>query len=245
LHLLATCHLSNIDHGKRDLAIKLDLMRDLIKAGANPREVDYSGNTIFHDSIGNDAIPKYSLCSFNAIIAVGGVMNGKNFAGRTSLHIAASSEIIGPRDPENPIACLHIAAASTTAGINVWKLIQSGAEIETRTIHQQTPLHYAAREGNCNNLDIIVDFYLARSISLNLQDLKGTTALHLAATSGRPESVKILLQAGADPCIRDARGRNALHFAAEFEENSNARKVLRRGQHTATRVTRSQTHSRR
>jgi ankyrin repeat protein len=251
LHLLATCHLSNIDHGKRDLAIKLDLMRDLIKAGANPREVDYSGNTIFHDAIGNDLIPKYSLCSFNAIIAVGGVMNGRNFAGRTPLHIAASSEITGPRDPEIPIACsldyllqpqikfdinaldnqgvspLHIATQYTSAGINVWKLIQSGAKIETRTIHQETPLHYAARAGNCNNLDIIVDLYLARSLSLDSQNLKGMTALHLAAQSGRPEPVKILLHAGADPCIRDVRGRNALHFAAEFSETSEARRALR------------------
>ena len=47
-----------------------------------------------------------------------------------------------------------------------------------------------------------------KSAAVNKQDAKtGNTALHLAAWRGHPETVKVLLENGADPRITNTRGQ--------------------------------------
>ncbi len=43
-------------------------------------------------------------------------------------------------------------------------------------------------------------------------DLEGRTPLLLAAGSGGSGALRVLINAGADPTVRDARLRNILHF---------------------------------
>ena len=39
--------------------------------------------------------------------------------------------------------------------------------------------------------------------------------MHCAAESGSAEALRLLLDAGADPCSPDGQGQTPLHFAAE------------------------------
>ena len=52
--------------------------------------------------------------------------------------------------------------------------------------------------------------YLCKHIDVNAQDLRGKTALHIAATLGIGDAVFSLLKAGADPNIFDRSGQTAL-----------------------------------
>jgi len=220
-------------------------MQVLIEAGADLHTVDHGGNTIFHEAIGwNDSTRSTwptIRSGVKTMINLGVPIKALNHRGRTALHIAAAlkdpggpqeiNEIftsrldfclqndlgldVNARDHEG-VTPLHLAAA--TCEVNVWKLIQAGADVQARTIHGRTSLHFAAAAGKCNIVDLLVRHYISQSASLDSPDLKGRTALHEAARAGRPESVKILLAAGASAKVQDKHGRNPLHAAAEYEE---------------------------
>ena len=55
---------------------------------------------------------------------------------------------------------------------------------------------------------------------LNVADYKGQTALMLAAEAGDTELVSIMLEAGADPDMRDGKGMTALHSAIKSHVDS-------------------------
>jgi len=63
---------------------------------------------------------------------------------------------------------------------------------------------------------------------VNQQDEHGRTPLHDACTSGQPDSVRLMLQAGADITIVDKNKRTALHACAEFSNESKLWDVLAR-----------------
>jgi ankyrin repeat protein len=56
---------------------------------------------------------------------------------------------------------------------------------------------------------------------------EGVTALHLAAQNGRLEAIEVLLDAGADPTIRDALHGGAPVDWAEFGGQREAAALLR------------------
>ena len=57
--------------------------------------------------------------------------------------------------------------------------------------------------------------HIARGREVNSRDDSGTTLLGLAASKGRLGTIKLLLEAGANPAVRDAKGRNPSDIARE------------------------------
>lgn len=77
-----------------------------------------------------------------------------------------------------------------------------------------TALHYAAAIGS----DDIVRMLLEESAYIDAESPNGTTPLMMAAGSGRLTTVKLLLDEGADPSIKNNIGMSALDFAQQASQ---------------------------
>lgn len=92
-----------------------------------------------------------------------------------------------------------------------------------------TPLHYAAAYGQ---QEIALLILSKSKNSLNTQDKRGDTPLHVAinfARSHQDKVVQILLNAGADTNIRNKKGRTALHEASQRMDRILIRRLLETG----------------
>ncbi len=72
-----------------------------------------------------------------------------------------------------------------------------------------TPLHYAATGGH----DAVIRLLLENFAYIDAESPNQTTPLMMAAMYGSANSVKLLLEAGADATLRNAAGLSALDFA--------------------------------
>lgn len=87
-----------------------------------------------------------------------------------------------------------------------------------------TPLHYAATGGHVP----VIEFLLEESAYIDAESPNGTTPLMMAAMYGSPESVKVLIQAGADLTLKNQQGMSALDFAVRGQR-LNARDLIETG----------------
>jgi ankyrin repeat protein len=100
----------------------------------------------------------------------------------------------------------------------VTSLGEAGETVRATSLHQgshhcSSLLHAAALRGDA----LGVRDALSQGDDPNGGDAKGRTPLHCASLSqglGAAEAVVMLLQAGADPALRDAQWYCALHYAA-------------------------------
>jgi ankyrin repeat protein len=106
-----------------------------------------------------------------------------------------------PQD-ESP---LMMAALRGQAEI-VRKLVARGADVNKTG---WTALHYAATGGHLAIMQMLLD----ESAYIDAESPNGTTPLMMAAMYGTPAAVKLLLEAGADPTLKNQLGLSALDFA--------------------------------
>src|SRR6202023_4133288 len=71
--------------------------------------------------------------------------------------------------------------------------ISSTLDVDQQDQHGRTALHYSARSGFVNVLDVLLD----ANANVNIQDWDGWTALHVASHQGYIGAVRCLLAAGA------------------------------------------------
>ncbi|WP_296444296.1 ankyrin repeat domain-containing protein [Rhodoferax sp. UBA5149] len=71
------------------------------------------------------------------------------------------------------------------------------------------PLHYAATHGHLAVMALLLD----KHAYIDAASPNGTTPLMMAAQYGTPSAVKLLLEAGADPMLKNEQGLSAIDFA--------------------------------
>jgi ankyrin repeat protein len=81
-----------------------------------------------------------------------------------------------------------------------------------------TPLHYAATNGHVPVIQLLLDQFAY----IDAASPNGSTPLMMAAMYGTSSAVKQLLEAGADPSIKNDKGLSALDFALQAKKDQSA-----------------------
>ena len=84
-----------------------------------------------------------------------------------------------------------------------------------------TPLHYAATGGHVEIIQILLDEYAY----IDAESPNKSTPLMMAAKYGTPAAVKLLLEAGADPRLRNELGLSAIDFAQQGNRRDSAEMI--------------------
>ena len=106
------------------------------------------------------------------------------------------------------------------------ELIDKGADVNKPG---WTPLHYAATKGHLKMMDLLLEHYAF----IDAQAPNGNTPLMMAAFYSTPEAVKLLIEAGADPNMRNSASKTALDLAQMSNHRNSAdliTEALRRAQ---------------
>jgi ankyrin repeat protein len=90
------------------------------------------------------------------------------------------------------------------------QLIERGADVNKPG---WTPLHYASTAGHVQ----LIELLLENHAYIDAESPNGSTPLMMAALYGTPAAVKLLLDEGADPGIRNQLGLTAIDFARRGE----------------------------
>lgn len=93
-------------------------------------------------------------------------------------------------------------------------LLEAGADPRVKDAEGDTPLHVVAQHADRG----AVAAFLDAGVPIDLRDREGNTPLHRAARDGYTDAertVKLLLDRGADPMLRNKQGQTALDVATE------------------------------
>ena len=95
------------------------------------------------------------------------------------------------------------------------RLIAKGADVNKPG---WTPLHYAATHGHVAVMTLLLDHHAY----IDAASPNGSTPLMMAALYGTPGAVKLLLEAGADPLLKNDQGLSAIDFANRGQRTESA-----------------------
>ncbi|MFC5499898.1 ankyrin repeat domain-containing protein [Caenimonas terrae] len=95
------------------------------------------------------------------------------------------------------------------------KLVERGADVNKTG---WTPLHYAATNAHLDVMTMLLDNYAY----IDAESPNKTTPLMMAAQYGNADAVKLLLEAGADPRLKNQLGLTAIDFATRAGRSDSA-----------------------
>jgi uncharacterized protein len=187
------------------------IIQQLLAAGADPNCLTQEGDNALHLAAieGHDA----------AVVALQGTdPNHPNELGDTPLLLAALHghptvvekllpviDLKRHQQGEKSIAVAGLAKHYEVAEL----LLTAGVNPNVLVYQEQSLLMVAVKRDNAG----LVRHLVAAKVDLNYQDKTGATALMWAANQRRVEIVKMLLQAGADPQIKNQGGLIAADIA--------------------------------
>ncbi len=126
---------------------------------------------------------------------------------------ATKVELRNPKG-ENPLMMAAIKGHLEQAK----RLIQRGAQVNKPG---WTPLHYAASRAEPDSIDM-VRLLLERHAYIDAESPNRTTPLMMAAMYGEESVVRLLLEEGADPSLRNEQGLAAVDFARRVNRTTAA-----------------------
>ena len=100
------------------------------------------------------------------------------------------------------------------------QLIEKGAEVNKQG---WTALHYAASGGG--HVDVMRAL-LENHAYIDAESPNGTTPLMMAAQYGSPDVVKLLLEEGADPTLKNQQGLSAVDFAQRVKRTTESMNLI-------------------
>ena len=171
----------------------------LVTAGADANATDAYGHTTLHLLLGrwegDGAIVRIGV---PAVLDAGADVHARDAQGRAPLHDAVQAAGRARASREDAIHLVQL-------------LLRAGADANARTHLGESPLHIAASGSQRNAMVIgdVIPALLEAGAEVDARTNDGQTPLHAAVQADRPAAVVALLDAGADPTLRDDAGNLA------------------------------------
>ena len=209
-----------------------ELIKELIKQGANVNAKDLDGNTPLH----------FASCHNNPeiiklLIEKGAKVNAKSNNKNTPLHLAIdynNIEIITlllnqeadvKAEGNNKNTPLHLASCHDNLEI-IKLLIKKGSEVNAKDLDGDTPLHLAS----CHNNPEIIKLLIEKGANVNAKSYDKDTPLHLAIIDhNNIEIITLLLNQEADVNAEDNNKNTPLHLASCHDNLEIIKLLIKKG----------------
>lgn len=197
-------------------AQRVEVVRVLLKAGADPKALAYENWTPLHEAVSSG-----NLALVKLLLEAGADPNAASEYGIRPLHLDAFPNglaiaklliehgaviEVGPA-PE--VGFIHCAAARGDIDLVAFYL-EKGIRIDlTANGFRLQPIHYAAETGQVE----MVKYLLSHGAKIDAPTFTKMQPLHLAAGNGWPKLVRFLLDHGADPNAKASHGETPIDWA--------------------------------